>query len=108
MTWFDYLETRFTEANNSMATKNPNDVTVWRQAKVNATLNTVGISRKFLQLVYTVYLFINYLGIKLRIVKAPAFLSSIPQPQPKQQQPNLSVVPSEQGTPNPSGTDSAA
>ena len=82
MTYFDYLETMFTKNNAEMATKNPNDVTVWRQAKVNGTLQLVTMSRTFLKWVYIGYLLCKVVSIKLHLVKAPAFQSSIPNQQP--------------------------
>lgn len=104
MTYFDYLETKFTEANLSMATGNPNDVTIWRQAKVNASLKVVGMSRTVLQWVYVGALLVGFVLIKLRLKKPPPFLSSIPNQVPTGTPPNLSVVPNDQAPANTSGT----
>ena len=83
MTLFDYLETKFTQTNALMATKNPNDVTVPRQARVNGVLKLIGMLRSIIMWSYIGYLLISFALIKLRLKKAPAFKSSIPEAKPQ-------------------------
>jgi hypothetical protein len=82
MTYFDYLETKFTVINKSMATGNPKDVTVPRQAQVNAVIKLIGMSRTTIQWGYIGYLICSILLIKLQLKSAPAFESSIPEYKP--------------------------
>ena len=78
LSYFEYLETKFVDANTAMATGKPQDVTIFGQAKVNATLKLIGLSRSVLMYAYMGYLLASIVAIKLRLKKAPQFKSSIP------------------------------
>lgn len=99
MKYFEYLETKFVDANTAMATGNAEDVTIFGQAKVNASLKLIGLSRSVLMYAYMGYLLVSIVAIKLRLKKAPAFKSSIPPRPPATTKPEL--------VPQPPPTDAA-
>jgi hypothetical protein len=92
MTLFDYLETKFTETNNLMTTKNPNDVTVPRQARVNGVLRLIGILRSIIMWAYIVWLVVSFILIRVRLLKPPPYKTSIPGGQPGEKPTTLKIV----------------
>lgn len=93
MKYFEYLETKFVDANTAMATGSAEDVTIFGQAKVNASLKLIGLSRSVLMYAYMGYLLASIVAIKLRLKKAPTFKSSIPPRPPATTKPELVPTP---------------
>jgi len=81
MKYFDYLETIWVEAQKRLKVA-PENLQPTDQAKMLAAQALIDKSRKMCTIVYFIGYFVRYIGIRLHLIKAPAYKSSIPPKAP--------------------------
>jgi len=87
MTYFEFLETTWVQRNQALQVK-PEEVSIANQAKFNAVVKLLELSRTTIRNLYIPFLICKFILVKARIIKAPEYKSSIP-PTPE---PGLKVV----------------